>query len=76
MAFKSNKEARAEYLANEQKNRERNRAAYARRKRKKARVNWLVLFVLIVIALFLIKRQGGVWLMGRPAITPAAGRSR
>jgi hypothetical protein len=75
MAYKSNREARAEYLAIEQKNRERNRASYERRKRKKRGVNWVVIIVLVVIALFLIKGQTGLWPPGRAAFTPA-GRSR
>jgi len=49
VAYKSNKQARAEYLANEQKNRERHQKTYQRQKEKK-RWNSLVLFALIVLA--------------------------
>jgi hypothetical protein len=75
MAYKSNREARAEYLAIEQKNRERNWTTHEHRKRKKRGVNWLVIIVVLLIALFLMKRQSGLWPPGRPPFTPA-GHSR
>jgi len=73
MAYKSNREMRAEYLANEQKNRERNRTAYERRKSKKSSgVNWLVVILVLVVAFYFIKQRGGII----PATRPVASHSR
>lgn len=77
MAYKSNREMRAEYLSNELRNRERNRAAYERRKNKKSTgVNWLVVVVLLVIALYFVKQRGGMSSLGHPVMTPVASHSR
>ncbi len=76
MAHKSNREMRAESLANE-KNYERNRVAHKRRKNKKKPrgVNWLVVLVLLVVALYFVKRSG-ISSLGNPVIRPAASHSR
>jgi len=48
VAYKSNKQARAEYRENEQRNRERNQKTYQRQKEKKS-WNAVVIFALIVL---------------------------
>ncbi len=59
MAYKSNKQARAEYLENEARNRERNAIAYERRKARRGRsprAIMLLALVLILIAWYLSHR--------------------
>jgi hypothetical protein len=75
MAYKSNRKMRAEYLANEQKNRERNRAGYERRKRRKSRASFLLVFVVVVIALYLVKQRSEIW-PRYPAFTPTTSHPR
>jgi hypothetical protein len=62
MAYKSNKEARAEYLANEQKNREVNQQRYARSKKCKSSNAMVRAILLIALVLFLLSRLGHHWL--------------
>ena len=54
MAYKSNKQARAEYVANENKNRGRNRGAYERRKERASSGGGLGKAILLIVALVLI----------------------
>ena len=75
MAYKSNREMRSEYLANAERNRERNRAAYERKQSKKSR-NWLVVIVLVVVALYFIKQRNGVSSPVQPIFTPVERHSR
>ena len=51
MVYKSNKQARAEYVANENKNRERNRRAYERRKERASSGGGLGKATLLIVAL-------------------------
>lgn len=54
MAYKSNKQARAEYLLNEAKNREINRRNYERRKAKGRSTSSFGKVILLVLVLFLL----------------------
>jgi hypothetical protein len=58
MAYKSNKQAREEYLANEQKNREFNRQRYAQSKQRKSSAAVIRAILLIGLLLFILSRLG------------------
>lgn len=71
MAYRSNRDMRAAYLANEQKN----RAAYERRKGKKSNgVNWVMVIVLLLVVLYFVKHRGGS--VENAAVRPVASQSR
>jgi hypothetical protein len=77
MSYKSNREMRAESLADEQRNYERNRAAYERRKSKNAGgVNWLLIIVIIIVAFYFVRQQRGMMSPGKPVIRPVASHVR
>jgi len=57
MSYKSNKRARAEYLANEQLNRETNRRNYERKKAKASSGTWIIVLLLLVLALYVVNHR-------------------
>jgi hypothetical protein len=61
-SYKSNRQARAEYLANEQLNRERNKRSYERRKAKSSNGTVIILLLLLVLAFYLVnQRRAGAY---------------
>ena len=76
MAYKSNKQARAEYLANESKNRERNRRAYERRKERGGGGGIGKVVVFLVIAFFVVQYLNNHRGSRQPRVTTVSHSSR